>query len=91
MPSHIATILAMGNLTSTYNDIEKYTEAEKLQIQVQHVNSKIFGKEHPATILAMINLPAIQTAMSQSMKVDNADTQVLNTSHGVSVTRDCHR
>ena len=84
---HPYTILAMGNLASTCYSLGKYREAEKLQIQVVDASSKIHGGEHPDTILAKRNLAAIQRAMSQTMKVDNAENQGFNTSHSVSVTQ----
>ena len=84
---HPDTILAMENLASTYSNLGKYTEAEQMAIQVLDASSKIIGGEHPNTIRAMRNLAAIQKAMSQSMKVDNAEDQVFNPSHGVYVTQ----
>jgi hypothetical protein len=75
----------MANLASRYSDLGKYTEAEKLEIQAMYVSSNILGGEHPDAIRAMKNLAAIQKAMRQSMKVDNAANQVFNISHRVLV------
>jgi len=52
-----------------------------------HASNKILGEGHPDTIRAMGNLAAIQKAFSQSMKVENAENQISNTSHGNSVTQ----
>jgi hypothetical protein len=41
----------MGNLASTYRNLGKYTEAEKLEIQVLDARNRILGVEHPDTLL----------------------------------------
>ena len=53
---HPNTILAMAHLAATYQSLGKYTESEKLKIQVLDARNRIFGVEHPHTILAMRNL-----------------------------------
>jgi hypothetical protein len=53
---HPDTIHAMANLASTYGKLGKYTEAEKLEIQVLDARNRILGVEHPDTIHAMANL-----------------------------------
>ena len=45
------------------------------------------GEEHPDTLRVMKNLAAIQKAMSQSMKVDNAQNQVHKSSCEVPATQ----
>jgi len=40
------TILAMANLASTYRNLGKCTEAEKLEIQVLDASNSILGVEH---------------------------------------------
>jgi tetratricopeptide (TPR) repeat protein len=85
---HPDTLLAMEHLACTYSDLGKYTEAKKLFIQVVDARNKILGGEHPDTICTMRSLATIQKAMGQSMKVDNVDNEVFNTSHKVSVTQE---
>jgi hypothetical protein len=46
----------MANLAVTYGSLGKYTEAEKLEIQVLDARNRILGVEHPDTINAMANL-----------------------------------
>ena len=84
---HPSTILAMENLASTFFNLGKYAEAEKLQIQVLNASRKTLGEDHSDTIRARGSLAAIQKAFSQSMKVDNAENQIFDTSHGISVTQ----
>jgi hypothetical protein len=53
---HPDTIRAMANLAATYQNLGKYTEAEKLEMQVLDARNRILGVEHPDTINAMANL-----------------------------------
>ena len=55
---HPDTIYAMANLAATYRNFGKYTEAEKLEIQVLDARNRILGVEHPVTIHAMADLAA---------------------------------
>jgi hypothetical protein len=55
---HPHTIHVMAKIANTYYRLEKYTEAEKLEIQVLDARNRILGVEHPHTILAMENLAA---------------------------------
>jgi hypothetical protein len=50
---HPDTITAMANLAATYQNLGKYTEAEKLKIHVLDTRNRILGVEHPDTITAM--------------------------------------
>ena len=52
---HPQTVLAIGNLASTYSALGKHTEAEQLKIQVPDAPEKFLGEEHSDTILAMGN------------------------------------
>ena len=52
---HPDTIRAMDNLAATYMSLGKYADAEKLQIQVLDMRSRLF-EEHPDTINVMENL-----------------------------------
>jgi hypothetical protein len=40
----------MANLAATYRNLGKYTEAEKLEMQVLDARNRILGVEHPHTI-----------------------------------------
>ena len=53
---HPDTILAMGNLAVTFQALGKYTEAEKLEIQVLDARKNILGVQHPHTIEVMDKL-----------------------------------
>ena len=50
------TIWAMENLAETYRNLGKYTEAEKLEMQVLDAINRILGAENSHTIWAMENL-----------------------------------
>jgi tetratricopeptide (TPR) repeat protein len=60
----------MGNLAVTYSNLGKYTEAEKLEIQVLDVRNRILGVEHPHTILAMENLAATLRSLGKYKEAD---------------------
>lgn len=53
---HPNAISAMNNLARTYYGLEKYADAEKLQINVINARVRVLGEEHPDTISAMGNL-----------------------------------
>ena len=55
---HPNTIRAMANVAATYHSLGKYTESEKLGIQVLDARNKILGVQHPHTIQAMESLAA---------------------------------
>jgi hypothetical protein len=51
--------------------LEKYTEAEKLEIQVLDARNRIFGLEHPHTILAMEYLAATLRCLGKYIEAEN--------------------
>jgi hypothetical protein len=53
---HPETLLAIGNLASTYCEQGRWKEAEELEIQVIEARKRILGLEYPDTLLAMGNL-----------------------------------
>ena len=75
---HPDTLLAMGNLASTYSDLEKYTEAEELQIKVLDARKKILGEEHPKTISAMGNLASTYGYQGKYTEAEELQIQVLS-------------
>ncbi|KIJ93731.1 hypothetical protein K443DRAFT_12658 [Laccaria amethystina LaAM-08-1] len=46
----------MANLAATYQNLGKYTEAERMEIQVLDARNRILGVEHPETIKALSQL-----------------------------------
>ena len=82
---HPDTISVTANLASTHHNLGNYIKAEKLETQVLHASSSNLGGGHPFSV--MRNLEATQEATSQSVKLDNPENQIHNTSHGVSVAQ----
>ena len=72
------TIWAMENLAETYHNVGRYTEAEKLVIQVLEVRNRILGDEHPHTIWAMANLAATYQNIGKYIKAEELQIQVLD-------------
>ena len=46
----------MGNLASSYRVQGRWTEAEKLDVQVMEISMAVLGPEHPDTLKSMWNL-----------------------------------
>ena len=63
-PEHPDTLTSMHNLASTYRDQGRWTEAEKLFVQVMETEKTVLGPEHPDTLTSMsqpgIYLPRIR-------------------------------
>ena len=46
----------MNNLACTYSNQGRWTEAEKLEVQVMETRKTVLGPEHPDTLTSMWNL-----------------------------------
>ena len=68
----------MGNLAVTYHNLGRYTEAERLKIQVLNARNRILRVEHPDTTYAMGCLVAEYQGLGQSTEVEELDIQVLD-------------
>ncbi|KIJ99879.1 hypothetical protein K443DRAFT_8078 [Laccaria amethystina LaAM-08-1] len=68
----------MANLASTYWNLGKYAEAEKLGIQVLDARNRILGVEHPDTIRAMGNLALIYYDLRNYTEAEKLEIQVLD-------------
>ena len=55
-PEHPSMLTSLANLTLTYQDQGRWTEAEKLKIQVMETRKTILGPEHPDMLTSMANL-----------------------------------
>ncbi|KIJ99978.1 hypothetical protein K443DRAFT_8011 [Laccaria amethystina LaAM-08-1] len=65
----------MADLAVTYGGLEKYTEAEKLEIQVLDARNRILGVEHPDTILAMKNLAITYRNLEKYTEAEKLENQ----------------
>ena len=61
-----------------YRDLGKYTEAEKLQIQVLHARNKIQGEEHPDTISATSHLAVTYSDLGKYTEAEKLQIQFLH-------------
>jgi tetratricopeptide (TPR) repeat protein len=68
----------MANLASTYQNLGKYTEAEKLEMQVLDARNRILGVEHPDTITAMANLASTYRNLGKYTEAEKLEMQVLD-------------
>ena len=46
----------MANLAATYRNQGRWTEAEKIEVQVMETSQRVLGEEHPSTLSSMANL-----------------------------------
>ncbi|KAJ7820288.1 hypothetical protein B0H13DRAFT_2451872 [Mycena leptocephala] len=53
---HPDTLLAMGNLASTYCDLGNFHKAQELEVVVLEKRKQVHGDDHPDTLQAMGNL-----------------------------------
>ena len=67
----------MANLAVTYRKLGKYTEAEKLEIEVLDARNRILAAEHPDTIKAMRNLALTYYKLRKYTEAEKLDIQVL--------------
>ena len=58
---HPDTIDGMEDLATTFNYLQKCTDAARLGVQVVDVRKKIFGQEHPKTAEALALLAKIRS------------------------------
>ncbi|KAN0070808.1 hypothetical protein V8E54_010973, partial [Elaphomyces granulatus] len=49
-PEHPSTLCSMNNLASTYRNQGRWTEAEKLHVQVMVTRKTVLGPGHPDTL-----------------------------------------
>ena len=66
----------MENLAATYQDLGKYTKAEKLEIQVLDARNRILGVDHPYTNDAMGSLGVTYHSLEQYTEAEAEKFQV---------------
>ena len=55
-PEHPHTLTSMNNLATIYQHQGRWTEAEKLLVQVMETRKTVLGPEHPDTLTSMAEL-----------------------------------
>ena len=68
----------MANLAVTYQNLGIYTESERLAIQVLDVRKRVFGVEHPYTIIAKANLTVTYQSLEKYTESEKLEIQVLD-------------
>ena len=74
---HPDIITAMGNLAATFISLEKYADAEKLQMNALSLCNKLLGEEHPNTISTMGNLAATYKSLGKYTDVQKLQIKIL--------------
>jgi tetratricopeptide (TPR) repeat protein len=67
----------MANLAAIYQHLGKYTEAEKLEMQVLDASNRTYGVEQD-TIFAMANLAATYQNLGKYTEAEKLQMQVLD-------------
>ena len=75
---HPDTVTAMANLAGTLNALNKFIEAEKLQIQAVDLSIRISGAKHPDTLINMGNLAATYNILGKYEEAEKLEIQVLD-------------
>lgn len=50
---HPSTLTSMANLASTFRDIGRWKEAEKLEMQMMKIRKRLLGEEHRSRLNSM--------------------------------------
>ncbi|KAJ7367478.1 hypothetical protein DFH08DRAFT_927989 [Mycena albidolilacea] len=74
---HPDTLLAMGNLAFTYDQLGRYQEAELLKATVLQKRKTLLGADHPHTLLAMGNLASTYSQLGRYQEAELLETTVL--------------
>jgi len=75
---HYHTMIAAANLASTYDDLGRYIDSEKLKTHVLHSSKRIFGEYHRNTIRAMGNLSVTYLQQGKYIEAEGLQIDVLN-------------
>jgi hypothetical protein len=63
----------MANLASTYWNQGRWTEAEKMHVQVMETRQRLLGEEHPDTMTSMANLASTYWNQGQWMEAEKME------------------
>ena len=70
---HPDRINALADL-ATYQNLGKYTEAEKLDVKVLDRRNRVLGVEHPGTVDPMENLALTYKSLAKYTEAEKLDT-----------------
>eukprot|EP00438_Fugacium_kawagutii_P011085 Skav208621 [mRNA] locus=scaffold248:603137:604533:- [translate_table: standard] len=62
--------MAMSNLASVLDDLEKYAEAETMSRKCLEMNERILGPEHPDVLSAVSNLANVLCSLEQYQEAE---------------------
>ncbi|KAJ7873460.1 hypothetical protein B0H14DRAFT_3131246 [Mycena olivaceomarginata] len=71
------TLLAMGNLASTYLDLGEHQKANELEATVLEKRKQVLGDNHPDTLLAIGNLACTYSHLGEHQKAKELKATVL--------------
>jgi tetratricopeptide (TPR) repeat protein len=82
-PENPDTLTSMANLASTYRNQGRWTEAEKLNVQVMEIRKIVLGPEHPDTLTSMANLASTYRNQGRWTEAEKLFVQAMETSKRV--------
>ncbi|KAJ7713115.1 hypothetical protein B0H16DRAFT_1743639 [Mycena metata] len=74
---HADTLLAMGDLASTYSRLGDFQKAMELNVLVLEKRTNFLGEDHPHTLLAMGNLASTHSDLGEFQKAKKLKVLVL--------------
>ncbi|KAJ7926912.1 hypothetical protein B0H13DRAFT_2265797 [Mycena leptocephala] len=74
---HPDTLLAMGNLASTYHSLGEFHKAEELEVVVLEKKKQVLGDDHPDTLQTMANLGWTYNHLGEFQKAETLGIVVL--------------
>ncbi|KAJ7705176.1 hypothetical protein B0H16DRAFT_703878 [Mycena metata] len=75
--NHPHTLLAMGNLASTYSKLGESQKAKELEVLVLEKHTKLRGEDHPRTLSMMANLAQTYSDLGEFQKAKELEVLVL--------------
>ncbi|KAJ7658567.1 hypothetical protein B0H17DRAFT_897528, partial [Mycena rosella] len=74
---HPLTLMSMGQLASSYQQLGRLKEAEEIELTVREQWKKLLGDEHPQTLYAMSNLGVTWHHLSRLQEAEELETLAL--------------
>jgi tetratricopeptide (TPR) repeat protein len=76
----VETLSSLAFLASTYWSQGRWTESEKLEVQVMEITRKVLGEGHPDTLRSMANLALTYRDQGRWTEAEQMNIQVIDTS-----------
>ena len=75
----VETSYSLGLLASIYRNQGRWTEAEKIDVEVMETSRRVLGEEHPLTLTSMANLASTYQNQGRWTEAKKMQVQVMET------------